>query len=202
MLNNNYKFHESSLTNGLKSLFQKLESELNLQNDVKAYIAGGMAVHIYTGERVTFDVDAEFCFRFLMPKDLFVEIQDDKNNSQLLFFDTNYNPMFSLMHENYIDDAILLKLGTTKIKTYLLSPTDLAISKIARFSPNDKSDIAALVRRKLTTSAEIEVRASEALNGYIGNHDSIIYNIRDAINMTKRIESDFGNSLAFKSKMK
>ena len=38
---------------GLRQLFSNLESRLALQRPLTAYVAGGMAVHLYTGKRVT-----------------------------------------------------------------------------------------------------------------------------------------------------
>jgi hypothetical protein len=51
---------------------------------------------------------------------------------------------------------------------YVLSPLDLAVSKIARFADNDEEDIAELVRLELTTANAIEQRATSALGGYVG----------------------------------
>lgn len=48
-------------------------------------------------------------------------------------------------------------------RAHVLSPVDLAVSKIARFADNDKEDIAALVRLGLTTADEVEQRATSAL---------------------------------------
>lgn len=72
------------------------------------------------------------------------------------------------MHEDYLDDSIPVDLGVDQIRVYVLSPVDLAVSKIARFADNDKEDIAALVRLGLTSADEIEQRATSALAGYIG----------------------------------
>jgi hypothetical protein len=53
---------------------------------------------------------------------------------------------------------------------FVLSPVDLAVSKIARLADNDREDIQALVRLGLTTAQAIEQRATSALAGYVGNH--------------------------------
>jgi hypothetical protein len=69
------------------------------------------------------------------------------------------------MHEDYLNDSIPVDLGTDRIRVHVLSPVDLAVSKIARLADNDKEDIAALVRLGLTTADEVEQRATSALAG-------------------------------------
>jgi hypothetical protein len=105
-----------------------------------------MAVHLYTASRVTTDVDAEFGSRIFIPNDLMVDVTLVDGTQESVYFDTNYNSTFALMHEDYLDDAIPLDLGFEQIRLHILSPVDLAVSKIARFADNDKEDIAALVR--------------------------------------------------------
>lgn len=57
----NQVFHtHTALADGLKALFKQLEERLSLRSPIDAYLAGGMAVHLYTASRVTTDVDAEF----------------------------------------------------------------------------------------------------------------------------------------------
>ena len=51
---------DTALAQGLQALFKRLEARLGLSVPVKVFLAGGMAVHLYTAGRVTTDVDAEF----------------------------------------------------------------------------------------------------------------------------------------------
>jgi len=54
-------FHtETALAGGLRDLFRLLEVRLSLHSPVNVYLAGGMAVYLYTASRVSTDVDAEF----------------------------------------------------------------------------------------------------------------------------------------------
>ena len=71
---------------------------------------------------------------------------------------------------------------------HILSPTDLVVSKLARFADNDKEDIMELVRYGLTSSEEIEERAMQALGGFVGGQKMLLYNIRDALELTRKIE--------------
>lgn len=186
----NHVFHtRTALANGLRALFKQLEQRLSLLRPVNAYLAGGMAVHLYTANRVTSDVDVEFAGRVFLPNDLMVEITLEDGTPQLVYLDTNYNPSFALMHEDYQDDAIPVDLGVDQIRVHVLSPVDLALSKIARFADNDKEDIAALVGLGLTTADEIEQRASGALAGYVGGQAMLRLNLRDALALAREIEA-------------
>jgi hypothetical protein len=162
-------FHtRTALANALRDLFRQLEERLSLRSPLNVYLAGGMAVHLYTASRVTTDVDAEFGGRVFLPNDLMVEVTLEDGTQQVIYLDTNYNSSFALMHEDYLDDAIPVDLGVHQLlRVHVLSPVDLAVSKIARFADNDKEDIAALVRLGLTSADAIEQRATSALAGYI-----------------------------------
>ena len=74
------------------------------QLPVKMYLAGGAAVHFYTGARTTGDVDAVFSKRLLLPDDLDVNYVDSKGQARLLYFDRQYNDTLGLMHEDAQDD--------------------------------------------------------------------------------------------------
>ena len=51
----------------------------------------------------------------------------------------------------------------------LLTPVDLAVSKLGRFSAQDRDDITALARRKLIDAKSLRKRAEEALTAYVGD---------------------------------
>jgi len=106
----------------------------------------------------------------------------------VIFFDTNYNSTFALMHEDYQDDSLPVDLGAGYLRLRVLSPVDLAVSKISRLAENDKEDIAALVRLGLTSADEIERRAQSALGGYVGGQAMLLLNLRDALVVARRAE--------------
>ncbi|MFT3821453.1 MAG: DUF6036 family nucleotidyltransferase [Rubrivivax sp.] len=185
------RFHtDTALAGGLRKLLQELEQRLSLPGPVKVYLAGGMAVHLYTASRVTTDVDAEFGARVLLPYDLMVEVTLEDGTPQVVYLDTSYNSSFALMHEDYEDDAIPVDLGTDQLRLHVLSPVDLAVSKIARLADNDKEDIAALVRLGLTSADEIAQRAGSALAGYVGGQALLKLNLQDAIALARRAETE------------
>jgi hypothetical protein len=153
-----------------------------------------MAVHLYTANRVTSDVDAEFGARVYLPNDLIVDVTLEDGARQLVYIDTNYNSAFALMHEDYMDDAIPAgDMGLEHFKVFVLSPVDLAVSKIARFADNDKDDIAQLVRLGLTGADEIEQRATAAMTGYVGGQAMLKLNLRDALALAREAETERPN---------
>jgi len=171
----------TALALGLRELLARLENQLELTSPLQIYLAGGMAVHLYTGQRVTGDVDAEFGGRVLLPTDLAVVVKLEDGTEQVIYLDTNYNPTFALMHEDYQSDSMPVHLGLENIRVNVLSPVDLAVSKIARLADNDREDIRELVRLGLTDAHAIEARATEALGGFVGGMAMLKANLRDAI---------------------
>lgn len=156
---------------------------------IKMYVAGGAALHFYTGERVSRDVDAVFSHRIALPENLEVAYRDADGAARLLYFDRQYNDTVSLMHEDAHEDSIPLLLdgidrGVLDVR--LLAPLDLAISKLSRFSEQDRSDIMSLVRHQGIRSDELRQRAQEALAGYVGSVDRV----SGAIELACRIISD------------
>lgn len=47
---------------------------------------------------------------------------------------SDYNSSFALMHEDYTKDAVPIEFGLKWLLLYVLSPVDLAVSKIARWA--------------------------------------------------------------------
>lgn len=178
----------TALARGLRELLERLEDRLQLKSPLQVYLAGGMAVHLYTGKRVTGDVDAEFGGRVLLPSDLAVVVTLEDGTDQVVYLDTNYNPTFALMHEDYQADSRPVYLGLGSIRVNVLTPVDLAVSKIARLADNDREDIRELVVLGLTDAGAIEARATEALGGYVGGIEMLKANLRDAIAIAREAE--------------
>src|SRR3954467_7576346 len=110
---------------------------------IQMYVAGGAALHFHTGERVSEDVDAVFSRRVVLPDNLEVAYRDVDGAARLLYFDRQYNDSFALMHEDAHQDSLPLTLpgvDTSVVEVRLLSPLDLAVSKVARLSDQDRED--------------------------------------------------------------
>jgi uncharacterized nucleotidyltransferase DUF6036 len=156
---------------------------------IKMYVAGGTAMHLYTGERVSNDVDAVFSKRIALPSDLEVTYQDPDGAARLLYFDRQYNDTLALMHEDARDDSVPLTLkgiDASILDVRLLSALDLAVSKISRFSSQDRDDITALGKHGLIKSAALRRRSEQAMGSYVGNLDTL----KGAINLACRIVED------------
>lgn len=139
---------------------------------IRMYIAGGTALHFYTGERVSNDVDAAFSRRIALPENLDVAYADVDGAARLLYFDRNYNDTLGLLHEDAYDDSLPLVLpgvDARLLEVRLLSPLDLAVSKLGRFSSQDRDDITALARHGLIDAHTLRLRAEEAVAGYVGD---------------------------------
>src|SRR5690349_1541499 len=63
---------------------------------IRMYVAGGAALHFYTGARISEDVDASFSHRVALPENLEVAYRDADGRARVLYFDRNYNDYFAL----------------------------------------------------------------------------------------------------------
>ncbi len=152
-------------------------------------IAGGAALHLYTGVRVSKDIDAVVMARFLPPGNLEVAWRDADGHARLLYFDTQYNDTYALLHEDAYDDALAIDVpgvDAARMEVRLLSPLDLAVSKLSRYETHDQDDIAALARAGLVDAAALRRRAEEALPGYVGDTRRVRNSIALAAKLVSR----------------
>lgn len=175
------RLRDTPLANGLRELLARTQERLALSRPLHVYLAGGLAVHLYCGTRVTSDVDAEFSARVFLPPDLVVTVRLEDGQESVLHFDTNYNSSFALMHEDYVKDALDTDLQLENLHLHVLAPVDLAVSKIARLADVDRADIRALVAAGLVTPQQIETRAEQAMVGFVGGMEMLKLNLRDAL---------------------
>jgi hypothetical protein len=154
----------------MKRLQDSLKSAVG-RKPVVVCVAGGAALHLYTGSRVSKDVDATVLARFLPPDNLEVSYRDADGHARLLYFDTQYNDTYALLHENAYEDAISIKVpgvDAKRLDVRLLQPLDLAVSKLSRFEAHDQEDIRALAIAGLIDAKGLRARAEEALPAYVG----------------------------------
>ena len=159
---------------------------------LRMYVAGGAAVHFYTGNRISEDVDAAFSRRILPGGDLEVSYTDSAGTPRLLYFDTQYNESFALVHEDAHVDSLPLDLpglAREPVEVRLFSPLDLAVSKLARFAEHDRDDIRSLARAGLIEQSALRRRAEEALAGYVGESRRIRTSIALACEIVKKARS-------------
>ena len=91
---------------------------------IRMYVAGGAALHLYTGERVSRDVDATFSRRIALPENLEVAYRDADGAARLLYFDRQFNDTLGLLHEDAHDDSVplLLEGSDSKVLEYVFCP--------------------------------------------------------------------------------
>lgn len=125
----------------LSEVVRRIESSLaglpKRSLPIRMYIPGGVALHMYTGERVSRDIDATFSHRIALPENLEIAYRDADGAARLLYFDRQYNDTLGLLHEDARDDSVPLALegvDSSVLDVRLLSALDLAVSKIGRFS--------------------------------------------------------------------
>lgn len=165
------------LTRALSAMLGKIDVVLRSGGysgaPVQMFLVGGMALHFHCGARYTEDVDASFSARLLLPtSELTVDYLREDGTPSALYFDANYNDTFALMHPDYRADATEWPgIGNESrlVRLFVITPVDLAVSKISRFSPQDREDILLLASRDLFTAAQFRQRACEALDYYVGN---------------------------------
>lgn len=179
---------ESGSSDGYRAAFESLLRRVQQRLSeipasalpIRMYIAGGAALHIHTGSRVTMDVDASFSRRVLFADDLSVSWRDADGRARALYLDRNYNDTLGLMHEDAYGDATPLAIAGVDpsiLEVCVLSPLDLAVSKIARFSEQDRGDIETLARAGLIDAAALRARATEAVGGYVGDLRAVTLSI-------------------------
>ena len=159
---------------------------------VHMYVAGGAALHFYTGERVTQDIDAAFSKRIALPDKLEVSYRDADGAAQLLYLDRQYSVTLALIHEHAYSDSEPLALPGLEpevLDVRLLTPMDLAVTKIGRLTSQDRDDIAALARRGLVHSALLRTRAKEAVRNFIGDTTRLRGNIETACRIVADVET-------------
>jgi len=178
------------------TVMSRLEKALGTRRPAKPVVvcvAGGAALHFYTGSRYSNDIDATIMARVLLdPQDLQVAYRGNDGHARLLYFDTQYNDSFALRHQDAYDDALPLKLAgvdARRLTVKLLRPLDLAVSKLSRFSQQDQLDIAALARNGLIDAKTLRARAVSALPDYVGNLDRI----KTSINIAARLVDAAGS---------
>lgn len=182
---------ETPLLRAVRELFDRQADQLpELKVPIKAYLAGGVAVHFWRGTRVTSDVDAEFSlagtgYRHFLPIEDVLGYTDSDGTRRAVHIDRNYSPVFALAHEDYVDRAFEVGSalgGKGKLDVFVLAPIDLAISKLARWSPHDKEDVYGLAEDGLITADELGALATEAARTAVGhNPDLLRINILEAV---------------------
>lgn len=183
---------EKKLIPELQAHLEELSLRLGkLGVPVHAYIAGGMAVNYHTGYRMSGDVDIKWSHRVAIPPDMQIfSVQDPDDPAQIIMvtMDGGFSDSLGSFHPDW-EKASTEIAKVEDIVIHVISPLDLAVSKLSRFADRDREDIEALAEAGLVRSGDLEKRAAEALDFYVGDTTFISYNVREAVEMVRAIEA-------------
>jgi len=151
---------------------------------VPTVLVGGVAVHVHTATRVSRDLEAIYGRRLLLPPDLVTHYLDGEGRERSLHLDTNYHSSIALLHPDAERDALPLgRVGRLDVR--VLTPVDLAVSKIGRWLGNDEADVRELAVRGLLDPIRLESRSRDALQYFVGNMGRIEANLEDALEVVR-----------------
>jgi hypothetical protein len=184
------------LVAALREIVDKIDQSIprSYQGEpIKMFVAGGVAVNYYCGMRYTEDVDASFSKRLLLNFDeLNVSYRRRDGSESFLYLDPNYNTSFALLHEDFELDALeWTGVGneSRRVHLYVFSVLDLAVSKITRFSDQDRDDILNLAALGLIDAPRLEERARGALVNFIGDDRPVQRHLQTACGDIGRVRS-------------
>ncbi|WP_428737668.1 DUF6036 family nucleotidyltransferase [Sulfurimonas sp.] len=159
--------YEEALLEILSRIADKIP-EGHKEYPVKAYIAGGVAVYLYTQARVSDDIDMHIYNKIEdFPQDLYIT-WNDNGEERKLAYDYTYHEGFGLKHEDFDKRLNHYKTIDNKFEIYLLHPLDLIISKIARFEENDEADIKELIAKCNVDKDQLYNLADDAIKVAFG----------------------------------
>lgn len=190
-------YTETPLSKAIFSFFSYIENDIRKvtlkPGSYRAYIFGGCAFHIHTNARGSNDIDVEFnAARWMTNKDIAISKPSitymNGAVERTLAFDSKFNTMLGPLHEDYQADAIQLqrKFSDSTLWIYVVTPEDLATSKLGRYTERDRDDILTLLELKKMSVDSFYKRATEAIEYYVGNKTAVINSLNQVINMYKQ----------------
>lgn len=156
---------------------------------VRVYIFGGCAVHLLTHARGSADIDAEIVASERLLHDEVIRVLDqpeyyeEGTEDLTLEFDANYNTTLGPLHEDYQERAICLDgfEGDQPLHVYVAAGVDLAISKLGRYTDQDKADIEALIEHSRFDVSEFERLGRQAIDYAVGNRSGMLSHLEQVI---------------------
>jgi hypothetical protein len=177
-------FTETAFFDAVQKILLKVGEEAARREltSLKAYLVGGVAIHVWTGLRSSRDVDVMYNTSRPLDfpsdlEDLAVDFVDVDGKRNTVFYDTRFTETLSLVHYDCERRAHPL-LGDTTMPVYVLDPIDLALMKMSRFIARDQEDIRTLIRLGLLGDpVRLEALTREALPDYVGNERRLLENL-------------------------
>ena len=169
---------------------------------INVYISGGSAMSFYNPTRETLGLDMEVKSqnkKVLIPSLELNHADIILPHMQKLYIDSVFHPQFYIMSKDYISNAIPIDIfkyekdNIVIIKPHILSPLDLILSKLTRWSATDQNDVYSLIENhfviKEQLKDEIELVLASATIGYIDNANKLNNNINECLDMFKNVNS-------------
>lgn len=184
------------LTGAIEELVERIAQTIRPDQIVDAYLAGGTATYIHlqradgaaaSEARFSEDADIHFDRRLALADDIVVRYSDSDGEDRVLALDRTYTIDIGLRHPDCFDDSIhLLDSQNGRLRLHILSPLDLAVTKVGRFQDHDRYDISLLARTGLLEAESFECRAREALDYLATDPTPVAINIAEAAEMIRR----------------
>lgn len=178
------------LIGALEELVERVAKEIRPDQKVDAFLAGGTATWIHlqraggavaSEARFSEDADVHFNRRLVLDDDIVVRYAGAGDEDRVLVLDRTYTIDIGLRHPDCFDDAIhLLDSRNGRLRLHILSPLDLAVTKVGRFQDHDRDDISLLARAGLIEATAFDRRAHEALDDLATDPSPVKLNIEEA----------------------
>lgn len=187
---------KAGLIEAVEELVERVAQAIRPDQVVDAYLAGGTATYIHlqraggdaaSQARFSEDADIHFNRRLALADDIVVRYTDSEGEVRVLALDRTYTIEIGLRHPDCFDDADhLLDSRNGRIRLHILSPLDLAVTKVGRFQDHDRHDIELLANAGLVEAEAFERRAREALEYLATNPNPVEINIEKASELIRR----------------
>ncbi len=181
----------SPLGAAIIEMLERLVGDLGTRpaGSIRVYVFGGCAVHLLTQARGSNDLDAEISAMARYAQEVTESLlsapiyYDDNGRQRALVFDPAFNTTLCPLHEDYPDRAIPLRglTGDCPVHAYIASAADVAISKLGRYTRQDKADILALMRLGHWELDEFEQLATTAIQFCAIQSPTTAYNLREVL---------------------
>ena len=178
---------ETPFLAAIRHMLRDIEATLpaSFSGVVACYIVGGAAVHMHVGSRVSDNLDAVFRPPILLRETPTVTYHDGQHGTAGLALDRNYTDVLAMMHPDWEDDAWYWE-AIGRLRVLVISPIDLAVSKVVRFADNDVLDISQLAMAGLIAADDFAARCAEAIDYYVGDLTFVRMNVATAADLIRQ----------------
>ncbi|QOC24037.1 hypothetical protein IC757_08025 [Wenzhouxiangella sp. AB-CW3] len=191
------------LEQALHTLVDRISAQVRAGQEIDAFLAGGVATYLHLQKaggqpaesaRYSEDADIHFGRSLILSEPPVVAYADSEGKERLLALDGSYTIDIGLRHPDCFDDAeLLFTSANSRIRLYLLSPLDLAVTKSGRFQDHDRMDIELMAQAGLLDAESFRQRATEALDYMATDPAMVRINIDEATELIT--ESSFKHNL-------